>query len=444
MEIDNFEYQQICRHLEKLSGVFAKFWQIGRPIFDNSIETACVTFDRAGQYISFHFNPDYWEKLDTYNRAFIISHECLHIILKHGIRGKGKNRAISNITMDVVINEMLASKMGFDRGRIYNEEKLCWFDTVFNEKNGFEGDFLDKLNKKENFEYYYDLFKDKTKEELEKALKEGRVVLVDGHDGMEGDDFSDILDEVLNGVSNQELEEFKNKIEKNSKKELDNSEKAKNGQPGGKTAGSGSGSLIQTIAARKIIKKKKWETVIKKWVRKKMAEVEKEVYSFKKKDKRNEYLKSNLDDDFLLPVLLDQDEWERDKKKIDIIFIMDSSGSCASLASRFFYAAESVPSERFNVELACFDTQYYPLKKKDRTLRGFGGTNLNCVSDYIKANYYDKGKSPYLYVLSDGYSYGKMTIDEKYRKKWNFFLTKDGTRECIPNGCNIYELKDFE
>lgn len=457
---NNQDFREIARELEKYEGIFAKLWEIGRPIFDSSIPTACVTFNKVGKFISFHFNPDFWNSLDLKNKCFVICHECTHLILHHGVRMIGFNRTIANTAEDIVINELLVQKMDFNRKDLIKlktkdgeESDFCWFDTVFSEKNGFSSDFLEGLPKNENFEYYYEILKKQAKEQIEQALKEGRVVLVDGHEGFEGEDMSDILEEAMEGVSTEELESLKkklNSLNKEENKEFKESEeskekqnKAKNGQnPGGQQAGTGSGSLVKVIEARKIVKKKKWETIIKKWVKKMMTETEKEVYSFKKKNKRYEYLLNNSN--FLLPALLEEDEIDTDKKKIDVICILDSSGSCASLAPRFFYAAESIPENRFNVELACFDTQYYPLNKKDRSLRGFGGTSLSCVSNYIKTNYYDKGKFPYLYVLTDGESYDHMTIEEKQQYKWNFFLTEGGSTHCIPKGCNIYKLADFE
>ena len=29
-------------------------------------------------------NPKFWDSLNYYNKAFVIAHECLHIILNHG------------------------------------------------------------------------------------------------------------------------------------------------------------------------------------------------------------------------------------------------------------------------------------------------------------------------------------------------------------------------
>jgi predicted metal-dependent peptidase len=406
MQFDPDDFRQISRALERHEGIFAKLWQIGRPIFDDSVGTACVTFNSAGQFISFHFNPKFWEELDLAGRCFIICHECLHIILNHGMRMMGMNRSIANTTEDIVINELLVKKMGFSREDLpvktdENGEKIeyCWFDTVFTSKNGFAPDFLDTLDKDQNFEYYYDLFKDKLKEQLEKALKSGNLVLVDSHESMEGQDMSDILEEVLNGVSKEELESFKDKLQKGTKKELQKSEDSKEKQSKNQKAGSGTGSLIKTIEKRKIIKKKKWETIINKWWKKMLKETEKEIYTFKRKNRRYEYLNS----EFLLPALLEEDEIDREKSKIDVLFFLDVSGSVSGLETRFFNAAKSVPSDRFNVELFTFDTQVRKIPKGSYSLHIGGGTCFKCISDYVYQNYYNKGKEKvFCWVISDG------------------------------------------
>ena len=42
VRISNEEWMDISRGLEPYHGVFYQVWQMGRPIFDESIDTACV------------------------------------------------------------------------------------------------------------------------------------------------------------------------------------------------------------------------------------------------------------------------------------------------------------------------------------------------------------------------------------------------------------------
>jgi hypothetical protein len=52
----------------------------------------------------------------------------------------------------------------------------------------------------------------------------------------------------------------------------------------------------------------------------------------------------------------------------------------------------------------------------------------------------EKKRYPFVFVISDGA--GNRFSCEK-PEKWHWFLTHRDTY-CIPNGSNIYDLKDFE
>lgn len=87
-----FTYEErieISSLLSNYHTVFQTFWTVGKPIFTHSIKTAAVGFDNQGKTLYMIINPDFWDSLDIINKAFVISHECLHIILKHGSRGNG-------------------------------------------------------------------------------------------------------------------------------------------------------------------------------------------------------------------------------------------------------------------------------------------------------------------------------------------------------------------
>ena len=149
----NEEWMKISLALEEHHAVFYKVWQMGKPIFDESIPTACVQFDEHGNFIMFRFNPEFWSRLDFKNKLWVICHEALHIVLNHGIRAKeaGVNSKAANIAMDIVVNHSLSANFGFDREEVDNWEEYCWVDTVFKDKKP-----LPPHN--EMFEYYYNLF----------------------------------------------------------------------------------------------------------------------------------------------------------------------------------------------------------------------------------------------------------------------------------------------
>ena len=49
-------------------------------VFDEDIPTAASSLIIKGNYVSFHFNPEFWESKTSYERLFIICHECLRLV----------------------------------------------------------------------------------------------------------------------------------------------------------------------------------------------------------------------------------------------------------------------------------------------------------------------------------------------------------------------------
>ena len=84
--IDSQDFYEVVQELSVFNNVFLTLWKLGKPVFTNEIETACVAFDKEGKELYFYFNPDFWNSINLYNRSFVIAHECLHVILKHGYR----------------------------------------------------------------------------------------------------------------------------------------------------------------------------------------------------------------------------------------------------------------------------------------------------------------------------------------------------------------------
>ena len=148
----------------------------------------------------------------------------------------------------------------------------------------------------------------------------------------------------------------------------------------------------------------------------------------------------NLNFNIFLPSDIEQTLRKTESEKVATWFFMDTSGSCWGLAPRFFQAAKSLDPEKFDVKYFAFDTEVYEVDLKKQKLDGGGGTSFRCITDYI---YNNKKVKPFVWILTDGWGYGAKIPDDQ-RKKWNWFLTDDGTRTYIPEGCKIHELKNFE
>ncbi len=405
------EYREILESLLEHHGVFYQFWRLVKPIYSNAVPTACVGFNKEGNCIEFLINKKFWDKQSSHNKKFIIAHECLHVINSHGKRAGKKMSNLANQAMDIVVNEGLVKYFKFNRKEIDPKTEYYWLD------NSFDND--PTILPWNSFEYYYNrLLKDS------KFVKNKR--LVSDHSGL-GDFPEQSVQEIVNNLSDEDAESLKNiseDAEKNVRKNDDN-----------QSIGNTKGGLIQKIENKPFKRKKKWESIIKRF-EKKMSQDEGLESHWVMKDRRLYNLNFNI----FLPSDVEQTLRKTESEKIATWFFMDTSGSCWGLAPRFFHAAKSLDPEKFDVKYFAFDTQVYKVDLKKQKLEGGGGTSFRCITDFIYN--YNQAK-PFVWVLTDGWGNGAKIPDDQ-RKKWNWFLTDNGTTAYIPQGCKIHELKNFE
>lgn len=426
--ISNEEWFEISRSLEIHHAVFYKIWQMGKPIFNEEIETAAVQFNSDGEFIWFHFNPQFWNRMQLKDKLFVICHEALHIILNHGIRTKDagrRNSAATNVALDVVVNHSLVNNFGFLRSTIEDWQDYCWVDTVFKDKNPLPPD-------NELFEYYFNLF-DKVYGDggMGDGTKGGAPGLVDDHSKMgEGsDNWDEIIDALNAELTDEEKESLKSMVSKHFEENKSNDKKA----------GTGTGAW-SFVKIGKVVKKLKWETVIKRWSKKYLKTIDKEEEQWARLNRRM----SMLPRDMFLPTDMEVDDAERNKTKIDVWFYLDTSGSCIGLKDRFFTAALSLPTERFNIRLFCFDTKVEETTLESKKVYGGGGTCFNIleaeIQKELKAGKIDKYPEA-VFVITDGYG---TNIKPQMPSKWYWFITDGGVRNYIDKDCNFYNLRDFE
>lgn len=431
LKISNKEWFEISLALEQHHAVFYKVWQMGKPVFNEDIPTAAVQFDEKGDFIWFHFNPNFWKRLDFYNKLFVICHESLHIVLNHGVRttDAGINRKATNVALDVVVNHALVRGFGFQRDKIEGEEDYCWVDTVFKDKKPLPPS-------DEMFEFYYNLF-DKIYGFGGPGDGEGNEPsTVDDHSmmGEKSDQWGPIIDGLNEGLSDEEKESLKTMISKHFQKDKGNPSKALN-----TPAGTGTGGQWVFASATKVKKKKKWETIIKKWSKKYLKEKEKDVEQWARLNRRLAMLPRNM----FLPSDMEVDDDEKEKTRIKVYFFLDTSGSCWGLKDRFFAAAESLPEEKFDIRLLCFDTQIQETTLASRKIYGGGGTSFHILEDFIQKEI-NQGSAQYpegVFVITDGYG---DNIKPQHPEKWYWFLTPGGSKTHIDKDCNFFNLEDFE
>jgi len=427
--LTNEEFLLIARDLEIHHAVFAKIWNIGKPRFTDKIPTAAVSFDKEGNHLDFQFNPEFWEKLKPYERNFVICHECLHVILNHGSRLKELNKDLGNVAADVVINEMLLSGFGFEREKLeWVDKNGCWLDTVFK-------DHKPPVDKDRSMEYYYNLLKKEMKEQIQEALKNGGIKIVDDHEGMGGmdpTDLEDVLGDVLNELNDGEKETLDKAFKEANPEEV---------QECSKEAGTMPGNLEITVKVGFVKKKKKWETVIHRWANRFIRQNDRDHEQWARVNRRFVGITSS-NGSLFLPSEMEIEEREDVKRRIKVLFFQDTSGSCVHLAERFFKAAKSLPKERFDVEMYCFDTRIYATTLESGKLYGFGGTSFSILEDKcMQVCKNDLSKYPKaVFVISDGYG---DYVNPKKPKNWYWFLDPYYTNY-IPKECNTFKLTDFE
>lgn len=416
--LSSSEFDEISYKLEAHHSIFYKLWEMGEMIFDDTIPTACVKFDRTGNYVSFHFNPDFWKEKTTYERLFIICHECLHVWLNHGLRTRNAEfPSMVNTALDVVVNHMLVENFGFKRHKIKDYQELCWVDTIFDEKDG-------EIKQNETFEYYYNKIIESPNTNFVDCK------LVDMHENLEDVDYDKIVNKIGEDLSEQERQDIskaiKNKIEKSNSQ----------------SAGTSSIDKWEDMnVPSKIKRKKAWYELIKKWaINKCRSNANAEQWT--RQNRRLSFL--NTDNNLMLPS--DNDDISNDNDKVEMWLYLDVSGSCAGLRNDFYCASLTIPQDRIKLRTFCFDTKITEVNLKDKKLIVGGGTSFEIIENHIR-NTLTKGKKhPVIFVFTDGYG---DVVTPKEANKWHWFI--DGNdwnlnraKNLVNGKSNFYSMNDFK
>lgn len=419
------DWKEVGELLQDYYSLFYAFWKIGTPILDDTINTAAVSFDHRGEYLNFHFNEKFWNSSSLYERAFITAHECLHVLLSHGLRAKNaKVPEASNVAMDVVVNHMLIEQYGFSRDKIHFQKELCWIDTVFSKEKQAT------VLKYQNFEYYYNLLEIIT-------IDFETLMVLDEHKSFIGKDFSKAVEKAAGSMGSAEIADAleSRKADKGLNGNVDDFKKEEElDKTIDKLAGTGSGGWSRYSTG--VVKKKNtWEGLFKKFF-KKWSEKPQESWA------RTSRRLHCLPEDIIIP-----SEFEDEEKKNELIpvwLFLDISGSCYHYKDRFMKAYESIPKEKFVVKLFSFDTRVHPVDKIHGRIYGGGGTSFGPIENYIQSEISNKNAAypKIVMVFTDGY--GTYVHPEK-AERWYWFLDKYGSSDyLIPAKSHKLYLNDFE
>lgn len=428
-----FNQEYYLEQLTEYHRLFYAIFELGQPIYTEQISTAAVGLNMGTGKINFMINPKFFFSLGNKEQLFIICHEAMHVLLSHIDRSLryDLDPYLSNIAQDIVINETLVSEFGFLRNNLDFGVTLCFIDTIFTEEQIKNHNIVPG----KSFEFYYNLLM-QYKEEISKD-----AVLLDYHlDGNSSDgdmvlkdsdgniiveipqEIADsIADKIGHNLSPEDLEDLLDALKDSY-------------QPAGNGKG---GSDLRVKLEEK--KKRPWERLIKNKIASLQKTVIKNQETFKFRPRRI----VNLPEELYLPETKEDEIKENDR--FNIVFFIDSSGSCSNYQSKFFNLVRTIPEKKFNVKVYSFDTSTYLLDMKDLKTKGGGGTMFSILEERIqelKTNDKDyKKKYPDLvFVLSDGD--GNDVYPEK-PDRWYFLLTKNSTKN-VPSKANIILIKDFE
>jgi hypothetical protein len=390
---------QILNKLQQYNNLYYTFFNLCDIEYTDKIDTLAVSCNKDSDDIILSINLKFWNILNIPQKCFVISHECLHIIFNHLTRlkymiqnDKTINIKILNIAADLCVNESLIRSYKFIRSEV--DMNYYWLDTCFPDGSVSYG---------HNLEYYYEKL-------LDSNIPDGG--LVDFHGDWEATDIPE--DNIKNIISN---------LSENEKETL---EKVLS------IAGTDDFVINKILQKKDIKKNKKWEAIVQNWVKSKLEISDKEISQWARTNRRFVTLQSN----FFIPTEMEIEN--KEKKKYNVYFFLDVSGSCRGYAQRFYDSARSIPTDKFNVKFLCFSTWVKEIDIENKKIPNGGGTSFSIIENYLnKQEEYPDG----VFILTDGYG---NSVKPKHPDRWIWMLTGSHSIEYIPKDSKKFKLKEYE
>ena len=395
---------QISQDLEQFHRVFDVFWELSEIYFSppsRSLKTACVTFPPGGKSHMI-ISKAFWDSLNADEKLFVILHECLHVMLDHGMRNAqhipGATPRLINIAQDITINEIIVDMFGFARGLMSDWRKYCWIETCFADPSAIE--------RNQPFEYYL-------RKLIENPPPEGMDTL-DEHDDMGGyatgdpDPLAQALGEYL---SWDELQALIKSM--------------------GKEDGRGIGlSPFNVILENRTPAKVDFTKIVAKLKRTAKSKEHREIDSWAREPRRFGAGK------MMLPGRL---ETKPHKNKLITALFFDVSGSCMSYFNVFNEVRLAFEKEEklFDIRTFAFDTSVKEIEVGTKLAIG-GGTSFDIIERQCQKIVTEDGKYPdCVVVITDG---AGNRVAPQYPGRWIWLLTKGATRTYIDSRSAAYPM----
>ena len=401
------------------------------PPEDKSVETMAVSPS------TLYINADFADRHTVEELTFVLMHEAMHILFRHNYYGIGKEQEIHNVACDLIINKTITDEYGCLPGNkravtvdangvkagIKYPEGGCWIEAVNTEVDTSES-------------IYHELITaiDKAKQNKGQGQSQGQGQGQGSGKGQgQGQGQSQGQGQGQgSGQGSYEIDFRGSKIKvepsfrdivlsaedtKNGKEgvgDLSNS-LARNAEEACKAAGKDISPLIKaTLKIEAKIVAPRWQKVLKEF----LSKLGEKYYTYSAVNKR--YIHSGL----IVPGPKTSEE--NSKMLENIVLAIDTSGSMfndENLSNIVSLAASIVKKYKANGEIIYWDTSvtstgtFKDTKSLVRTsVEGGGGTDINCVFEYLAKKYPNRSRQPSLIiVMTDGY-FGR--LDDEYVKKY--------------------------
>lgn len=441
------EEDEIIDSIEDHSTLIYTIMKFSNLFYSDEVPKACVVMNQDGTF-DMLINKKFWKTLNFYEKKFLICHELLHILYNHLHRMKNMaNKKYANIAADIVVNESLVKHFDFNRKYIRFENLLCWNNTVFNEKDQeIEGDI-------KSFEHYYlkinsvdindkKIFENHLSNNESFQIEENDNIDLDTDNSVIIDDFyNNLLEKIDSEINNLDKDELK-KI-KEETKEILNDNMIKDDNLSNNDIGWSSGLSNKILSYKyKINLYPFFKRIITNWYQSFDKEKEEDQFIF------TEPLLELVSEKLKMPSEYEIEDYDNNKNNLWVF--MDVSGSCKEYIEDYIKVCMGIPKENFNIKYFSFTTEIREIKVKNKKIQlknVWGGTNFNCIDDYIEKCKKENSKNipDNVFVMTDGFA-PKLKIKSIPSEKWYFFITPSDNNLFsinIPSGVKIYNFNDI-
>lgn len=411
--------RQIARELEEYHRVFDVFWGLAATYFvgdNHRVKTAAVVFhDRSCHML---ISQRFWDQLNSDERLFVILHECLHVMLDHGIRNgrflPGATPDLVNKAQDITINEMICDLFGFVRVSFRGWERLCWIDTCFKDPS--------VVKRNQSFLYY-----------LEKLIEHGDSAggqPLDDHgvgaDGLDGDSAG-----TADGDPDQLAETLGRVLTDAELEYLLGSMRLRDPDDSG-TKGRGIGlSPFRVLLKQREPAQVDFNEVVKGLKRNALTKLAREQGTYARSNRRL-YGSGPL-------VLPGSEPLRPHTGRLITLVFFDVSGSVMPHLSRFAAVKDAFEREKatFDVRTYAFDTVVKPVRVGEPLAVG-GGTSFDIIEDECQRVAKADGRYPdCVVVITDGYG---SEVAPEHPGRWVWLLTT-GYREFVHSRSKALPIK---